>query len=108
MAQLDEGCVGVNFLEKLQSHKGCLIHLKTQLYWYDGQGWDNNPGRICLLLDATATATAATVTAAAAASATTVTACATGAAFLLIDGSSKWIWIDEQDIDLLVNDPPTN
>ena len=48
----------MNFLDNLQAHKGCLIHLKTQLYWYKGRGWDNNPGRICLLLDA-APATAA-------------------------------------------------
>ncbi len=83
----------MNFLEKLQSHKGGLIHLTAQLCWYDGQGWDNNPGRICLLLDATAVLQAS------------IAAYASGAttevALLLIDGSPQWVWVAEQDVELL-------
>ena len=41
-------------LDKLQAHRGGLLQLKTQLYWYGRGGWDNNPGRICLLLDTSA------------------------------------------------------
>jgi hypothetical protein len=26
--------------------------VKTQVYWYDQGGWDNNPGRVSLILDA--------------------------------------------------------
>ena len=70
-------------LEQLQAHKGGLIQLKTQLYWYDGRGWDGDPARVCLILD-------------------------TAAAFLLIDGQPQWIWVAEEDIALLVNDPPAN
>lgn len=93
----------MTFLDKLQSHKGCLIHLKTQLYWYGGRGWDNSPGRICLLLDAEAeAAVAATATAADASDEDR------HAALLLSDGQPRWIWVTECDIDLLVNDPPTN
>jgi hypothetical protein len=90
----------MTFLEQLQAHKGGLIRLKTQLFWYEGRGWDNTPGRICLLLDAAATA--ATTVASSAAAATTT------AAHLLIDGKPAWIWVAEQDIELLVNDQPTN
>ena len=49
----------MTFLEMLQSHKGSLIRLKTELFWYGGRGWDKSPGRICLLLDAANAATAA-------------------------------------------------
>ena len=78
----------MTLLDKLQAHKGGLIHIKSQLYWYGCGGWDNNPGRICLILDTTTTAVAA--------------------AFLLIDGQPHWVWVAEEDIELLVNDPPTN
>ena len=96
----------MNFLQQLQTHRGSLICLKTELFWYDGRGWDKNPGRICLLLDA-GPATPATTTAAAAQTAITPAMTPTSAgAFLLIDGSSQWIWVAEQDIELLVNDQP--
>jgi len=92
----------MTFLEQLQAHKGGLIHLKTQLYWCEGRRWDNNPGRICLILDAARRSTAAAATAAEPAAATTVAA----TAHLLIDGRLTWIWVAEQDIELLVNDQP--
>jgi hypothetical protein len=94
----------VTFLDNLQSHKGGLIHLKTQLYWYKGRGWDNNPGRICLLLDATTAAESQPPSA--------TCDLRDGAdhadALLLIDRKLQWVWVAERDIDLLVNDPPTN
>ena len=103
----------MNLLETLQAHKGGLIQLKTQIYWYKGRGYDRTPGRICLLLDAAllaggagrrahaATTSAALVSAA-------LTGAATEAAYLLIDGQPQWIWAAEDDIELLVNDPPAN
>ena len=103
----------MTLLEQLQAHKGGLIQLKTQLYWYDGRGYDGTSGRICLILDATASA--AEVASAAAAG---LRAAATprhvgpvraaAAAFLLIDGQPQWVWVAKKDIALLVNDPPTN
>ena len=108
----------MTFLDKLQSHKGGLILLKTELYWYDGRGYDNTPGRICLILDAAAPAVAAPTSAVVATTAapriaptsarrSTATA-PTAAAILLIEGQPQWIWLAEQDIDILVNDTPTN
>jgi len=93
----------MTFLQQLQAHKGGLLRLKTQLYWYDGVR-NEIVGRVCLLLDA---ATAADALAAAARTATAAgTAAAhvrssTAAALLLIDGSLQWIWITEADVDLL-------
>jgi len=84
----------MTFLEQLQSHKGGLICLKTELFWYEGRGWDGTPGRICLILDA---ATIGVATTAARRSA---------AAHLLIDGQPAWIWVVGQDIELLVNNQP--
>ena len=98
----------MTLLEQLQAHKGGLIQLKTQLYWYDRGSWDGTPGRICLILDATA---ARRVTAGAVGSSATRFVTRGGgaeAAFLLIDGQPQWIWVAEEDIALLVNDPPAN
>ena len=41
----------MTFLEELQAHKGGLVRIKSELYWYGGRGPDGNPGRVCLLLD---------------------------------------------------------
>ena len=103
----------MTLLEQLQAHKGGLIQLKSQLYWYDGRGYDGTPGRICLLLDAALLAggpgrRAHVATAAAALVPAALTGAATEAAFLLIDGQPQWIWVAEEDIALLVNDPPKN
>ena len=106
----------MTFLDNLQSHKSGLIKLKTQLFWYNGRGWDNNPGRICLLLDAVvataprraSAATSAARTAAALAGDRPLHVRRAAVALLLIEGQLTWIWVAEQDIELLVNDPPTN
>ena len=98
----------MTFLEQLQSHKGGLLRLKTQLYWYDGRGYDNNFGRVCLILDAT-TGTAARSGATAEAAARffdSTIETTTAAAFLLIDGQLHWVRVAEKDIELLVNDQP--
>ena len=101
----------MTFFQRLQAHKGGLIRLKMDLYWYDGRGYDNTPGRICLILDATTAATrrtAAVTTAVttAAADRDRPTIAAEAAAHLLIDGQPAWIWVAERDIELLVNDQP--
>ena len=84
----------MTFLEQLQAHKGGLIRLKTELCWFMGRGWDNNVGRVCLILDAAANILPA--------DAGTRTATArSAAARLLIDGSPQWIWIAEADVELL-------
>jgi len=92
----------MTLLEQLQSHRGGLLHLKTELFWYDGRGHDNNPGRICLLLDAAAgRAFTVDVVTAATASAAPWRSLAGTAALLLIDGQPTWIWVDEDDIEVI-------
>lgn len=103
----------MTFLETLQSHKGGLIRLKTELYWCGGRGLDGNPGRVCLLLDAaTATATATRTAAVFATASPKLTAAtirtAAAYAYLLIDGSPQWVWLSDKAIEILVNNQPTN
>ena len=99
----------MTFLEKLQSHKGGLIRLKAELYWYGGRGYDGSPGRVCLLLDTAATSST-TITARNAAARITGADVRTGLgveAYLLIDGSPQWVWVADKAIEILVNDQPT-
>ena len=89
----------MTFLEQLQSHKGGLIRLKTQLYWYGGRGYDGNPGRVCLLLDAVADGDAKVPwKAPSTAGANTNPG---PAAHLLIDGTPHWVWMAAEDVELL-------
>lgn len=96
----------MTLLEQLQAHRGGLLRLKTQLYWYSAGGYDNNPGRICLLLD---TATPFTRPSRARSTGSTTAARTAAAralerpaaAFLLIDGQPHWIWVAEEDIERL-------
>ena len=75
----------MTFLEELQAHTGGLLRLKTQLYWYGGRGPDGSPGQVCLLLDAAAR----------------YGAHAAGAALLLIDGCPQWVWVCQEDVELI-------
>ena len=91
----------MDFLQELGSHRGGLVLLKTQLFWYGGRGWDGITGRICLLMDAAAghrvPASAAATGAPTAATATT----ATTTALLLVDGQPHWVWVGADDLELL-------
>jgi hypothetical protein len=94
----------MTLLEQLQSHRGGLLHLKTELFWYDGRGHDKDPGRICLLLDVITT-TAARVADVEPITRTTGALLAAyeaiAVALLLIDGQPQWVWIAEQDVEVL-------
>jgi len=91
----------MTFFEKIWAHRGGLVRLSTQLYWY-GRGWDGTPGRVCLLLDAVPInvvgADART------AEAVGVGAARVGGAFdahLLIDGHPRWVWVTEKDVEVI-------
>jgi hypothetical protein len=96
----------MTFLETLKNSIGGLLRLKSQLWWYNGVGWDNRPGRVCLILDAT-----------------DPDACVSDASvqsdngawdegfgrivvsvLLFIDGSPKWVWVDEKNCELLTSE----
>jgi hypothetical protein len=95
----------MTFLEQLQAHKGGLVQLKTELYWYAQGRYDGNPGRVCLILDAASDDAAQAAGAAAvgyrSAGSDGVARATIAAAFLLIDGRPQWIWIVEKDVELL-------
>jgi hypothetical protein len=101
----------MTFLETLQAHKGGLICLKTELYWYKGvRSYDGRPGRVCLLLDTAATS-CETIAISLAAARITGADVRTGLgveAYLLIDGSPQWVWLSDKAIEILVNDQPIN
>lgn len=92
----------MTFLERLQAHKGGLIRLKTQLYWYGDRGWDGNPGRLCVMLEAAAARAADPVAALAthAARFATVTIAA-AVTHLLLDGRPQWVWVAEEDVEFI-------
>jgi hypothetical protein len=87
----------MDFLQELGSHRGGLVRIKTQLYWYGGRGWDGVHDRVCLLMD-TAPVLGSRVLAAARQAAH---AAADPAALLLIDGAPHWIWVAQSDVELL-------
>ena len=37
-------------VEELKARIGCLIRIKTELFWYDSRHWDGVSGRLCILL----------------------------------------------------------
>ena len=96
----------MTFLEVLQTHKGGLLRLKGELYWYGGRGWDGTPDRICLVLDASsADATDGLAWAAAQATPlirpTVLLRTPAFAALLLIDGCPHWVWVAPEDVEIL-------
>jgi hypothetical protein len=89
----------MTFLEELQAHKGGLIRLKSELYWYGGRGLDKNPGRVCLVLDARLPAASRYVSDFAAASFGSGHHGAGG--LLLIDGRPQWVWVSRADVEFV-------
>jgi hypothetical protein len=93
----------MTLLEELTAHKGGLILLKSELFWYGGRGWDGTRGRVCLLMDSALTYDGAP----AAPAARTRYAHVDGvifveaAACLLIDGRPHWVCITRADVELL-------
>jgi len=91
----------MTFLQQLQAHKGGLLYLKTELFWYSvskhGDG-DCSEDRICLLLDANGFIPTYR-------SARTMTVGSNpdsqAAAQLLIDGVPHWVWLYEDDVEVL-------
>ena len=86
------------FLEELQSHRGSLIRIKSELYWYGGRGWDGSPVRVCLVLDASAAARTAGT---AATSLRDMRRSDMDAALLLIDDRPQWICVSREDVELI-------
>jgi len=87
----------MTLIEALKAHRGGLVLLKTELWWYGGRGWDGITGRVCLLLDAVAEhhVTRAATTAAAGDCGARI------GALLLVDGQPHWVWIAQADVELL-------
>ena len=89
----------MTLLETLRAHRGGILRIKSQLYWYGGRGWDGTPDRICLVLDATDSA-AVPVTVSVTRAFVYAEFCAI-TALLLIDGRPHWVWIGPEDVELI-------
>lgn len=91
----------MTFLKTLQAHKGGLLYLKTELYWYNRGERDGVKGRHCVLLDAPTKTTPAIEDAVT----LTVEMCddlkKTVVTLLLIDGSPSWVWVAAEDVEFL-------
>ena len=85
----------MTFLEELQSHRGGILRIKSELFWYGGRGWDGAPGRVCLLLDAALAGDHVP----AARGGTDRFAALVG--LLLIDGAPHWVWVGPEDVEIL-------
>jgi len=91
----------MNFLETLRAHKGGLVLLKGELFWYGGRGWDGVHDRICLLMDSVLTYDGAPAAHTDRAKIALTDADEVEAACLLIDGRPHWVWIAPADVELL-------
>ena len=91
-------------LKQFQAHKGSLLRIKTELYWYDRGRHDGNPGRVCLILDVSRQFDNRDIDASGAAN---EKAESEGKkvnsvdALLLVDGVPRWIWLSEAEVELL-------
>ncbi len=77
--------------------------MKTSLYWYGAGCWDNNPGRVCLILDADRFG--AQVAHAAVPVDAGEGLAGAACVFLLIDESPKWVTVDEKYAELITSKP---
>ena len=89
----------MTFLEDLQAHKGGLVRIKSDLFWYDGgRGWDGAWDRVGLLMDADDDAPDRRF---AAARTTAPALTDASVALLLVDGQPHWVWVGADDLELL-------
>jgi hypothetical protein len=91
----------VTFIKTLQAHRGGLIQLKDQLFWFGGRGWDGQPGRICLILDVLERGCGPGATAAGSSASSWSVAESEELVLLLIDELPKWFWLSEDDIEFI-------
>ena len=96
----------MTFLKQFQAHKGGLLRIKTELYWYDRGRDDGNPGRVCLILDVydARQVDNRDIDASGAANAQAEDdgkKVNSVDAFLLVDGVPRWIWLSEAEVELL-------
>lgn len=95
----------MTLLETLRAHTGGLLRIKSELFWYGGRGWDGTPDRICLVLDTVPAGVDGDgsfnpVVGRCRCSANS-SAAASADALLLIDGTPQWIWVANEDVELI-------
>jgi len=89
----------MTFTEQLMARKGGLLRLKSEVLWWGGHGWDNNPGRVCLLVDFEINSYKDSD--GGVYGALRLAPPAPAVVALLIDGSLRWIRVAETDVEFL-------
>lgn len=90
----------MTFLEELQAHKGGLVRIKSELYWYGGRGPDGSTGRVCLLLDTAPDITTRPLRLAATTAAGRAQS-SSAAAYLLIEDKPQWVCVCSRDCEII-------
>ena len=95
----------VTFIKTLQSYRGGLARIKTQIFWYNGVGWEETPGRVCLILDVLERGARPGCwwrpRAAGCSASSWNVAESEELVLLLIDELPKWVWLSEDDIEFI-------
>jgi hypothetical protein len=91
----------VTFLKTLQGARGGLARIKTQIFWYNGVGWEETPGRVCLILDVLERGCGHGASAAGCSASSWNVAESEELVLLLIDELPKWFWLSEDDIEFI-------
>jgi hypothetical protein len=101
----------MTFVETLQANRGELLRLKTQLYWYETKSWDDNPGRVCLILDAIDSGEGEEEADAFLEGSDKRVGAEAGdddykiiVAQLIIDGSPQWVALNKKNIELIAKE----
>jgi len=91
----------MTFVESLRSHRGSLIRLKTELFWYNNAEWDGTLFRTCLLLDVPTHQGDAARTSTARGRLLSAATGTTAGACLLIEEVPQLIWLVEEDVEFI-------
>jgi hypothetical protein len=91
----------VTLLETLKHHKGGLLRIKSDLFWYHDRSWEQNPGRICLVLDVTTKVPTGIEGVASARGAMYGNIERRRIVHLLIDGTPRWVWVSDDDVEVI-------
>ena len=97
----------MSLTEQLHAHKGGLLCLKSKLYWYGSRGWDDFPGRVCIVLDVSEVtmrnrmASKAATQAALNSMMKSTERTSLAVVQLLIDGMAHWVWTSQEDVQFL-------
>jgi hypothetical protein len=94
----------MTLFDRLQSHKGSLIHIKTHLYWNNSIAkYDNYLDRICLILDVSQAKNISAETCTNIDSLSTMSTLREDSASIciLLNNKPMWVWVADTDVEVI-------